>query len=166
MTITYRINFRDRLAWTIHHAMRSPVLLLIMGCPMGLFAFNFMRSLPADRSIAYRIGVTVFGVVLMSSVCLSIWLLLTVLIMISKKNKPLYCQRTLTVSDAGIATESEYDRSELKWTLVQKLARTRRHIFIYVNQNAAVVIPRRAFENAAQWDGFYEICRHRNDRKA
>ncbi len=158
MTITYRLSFWDRFAWTIYHTARSPIMLLIFACPLGLFAFNFMRSLPADRSAAYRIGVTAFGVVLMAAVFVSLWLVLVVLIMVSKKNKPLYCQRTLTVSDAGISTESEYDRSELKWTLVQRLARTRQRIFIYVNQQAAVVIPRRAFADAKQWDDFYEIC--------
>jgi len=79
--------------------------------------------------------------------------------MISRKNKPLYCQRILTVGDEGIITESEYGRSEIKWSLVQKLARTRKHIIMYLNQQSAIIIPHRAFESVTQCDTFYEICR-------
>jgi hypothetical protein len=45
--------------------------------------------------------------------------------------------------------------------MVQKLARTKKHIFIYLAQDSAVVIPRRAFESATQWEAFYELCKQR-----
>jgi len=42
--------------------------------------------------------------------------------------------------------------------MVQKLGRTGRHIFLYLNKDSAVIVPRRAFESESQWDGFYEFC--------
>jgi hypothetical protein len=89
------------------------------------------------------------------------WTAITVLTMISRRNKPLLCERTITLREDAFVTESEYGRSETRWTIVQKLARTRRHILVYVAQASALVIPRRAFASSAQWDAFYGYCRQR-----
>ena len=90
-----------------------------------------------------------------------LWLVITMLTMISRKNKTLTAQRTVTLGEDGFTTESVYGRSEYKWPVIQKLARTKGHVFLYFSQHSALVIPRRAFEGVAQWDAFYAYCRRK-----
>ena len=87
-----------------------------------------------------------------------------ILAMISRYNKTFYCQKTLSFGEDSILGESEYGKSETRWTVFQKLARTRNHIFLYVGQGTAVVIPRRAFNNSTQFDEFYEFCKRKTSR--
>ena len=54
----------------------------------------------------------------------------TVLGMISRRNKTFLTEHTITLGEDGFTSETQYSRSELKWSIVQKLARTRSCIFI------------------------------------
>jgi hypothetical protein len=83
------------------------------------------------------------------------------LTLISRKNKTLTAQRTVTLGEEGFVAESVYGRSEYKWPIIQKLARTRGHVFLYFSKASALVIPRCAFEGVAQWDAFYDYCRRK-----
>jgi predicted membrane protein len=163
MTITYRIGFRDRLAFAAYHLTRNPLILLMSAAMFLMVTFlnvvPVMRESSANTPLLLRVFVFVFIESLLFAIILVFWTVMTVITMISRKNKPLYCQRILTVGDEGIITESEYGRSEIKWSLVQKLARTRKHIIMYLNQQSAIIIPHRAFESVTQCDTFYEICR-------
>src|SRR5262249_11507836 len=89
------------------------------------------------------------------------WTVITLLTMISRRNKIFFCQKTMTLANDAFIGESQYGKSETRWTAVQKLARTRNHLFIYLGQELALVIPRRAFENTQQWDAFYNFCAER-----
>jgi len=170
MKITYRNGFLDRLAFAAYHLPRKPLLLLMTFGTFLFFTFESvlpaLRSLPADRSMVVRVILFVITELVLVMALVVFWTVITLITMISTKNKPLYCERALTVGDDAFVTESEYGRSETKWSLVQKLARTRTHIFMYLSQESAVIIPRRAFESATEWDTFYEICRRSKSRVA
>lgn len=125
-----------------------------------------MRATPADQPMAARIVGFIFAELLLASLIVAFLAVITILTMASRKNKPLYCQRKITVGDDVFGTESEYGRSEARWSLIQKLVRTRSHIFIFLSQQNAIVVPRRAFESADQWHRFYEICREGRGRVA
>lgn len=165
MTITYRNNFRDRLAFIAYHLLRNPATLVIA---IGAFLFftyetaiPAARSLPTDTPVFFQIIVFILIESLLVFFFVAVWAAFILLAMISRRNKPLYCKRTLTLQDEMYVTESEYGKSETRWQIVQKLVRTRAHIFMYVNQENAVVIPRRAFETPAQWNAFYDFCKQR-----
>ena len=165
MTITFRNTFGDRLAFVAYHLPRNPVILLMT---IGSLLFlTFTAVVPAARSVRpdlpefARVLAFVFVEMLLVLLLVAFWSLIIIVTMISRKNKTLICERTITLRDDAFATESQYGRSESRWPIVQKLARTRRHIFIYVNQSSAVVIPRRAFDSSARWDSFYDFCKQR-----
>jgi hypothetical protein len=168
MTITYRNGFRDRLAFAAYHLPRKPLIILMTVGILLFFTFESVlpaaHSASADKPMVVRVIAFIFVETLLVLFLVAFWAVITVITMVSTKNKPLYCQRALTVGDEAFVTESEYGRSETKWTLVQKLARTRSHIFMYLSQESAVIIPRRAFESRTQWDTFYDICRRNKDR--
>jgi hypothetical protein len=168
MKLSYRNTFRDRLAFAAYHLPRNPLFLLMT---IGFFLFVTFESLvPALRESSANQPVIVRGIafifveLLLALIIVAFWAVITVLSMISRKNKPMFCEKTITLGDDGYVAESQYGKSETRWTMVQKLARTRRYIFIYLSQDNAVVIPRRAFENSTQWDTFYDLCKQRTNR--
>jgi hypothetical protein len=165
MTLSYRNTIRDRLAFAAYHVPRNPLILLMtIGCFL-LITFTIMvpavRQVPEDRPAYAKMIAFIFVELLLALFMIAFWGVIILLSMISRRNKPLFCDKTITLGEEAFIGESQYGKSETRWTMVQKLARTRSHIFIYLNQENAVVIPRRAFENAAQWDTFYDFCKQR-----
>ena len=166
MTITFRNTFGDRLAFTRYHLARNP---LVIGISLILFLIvtfgsivPAVRETPAGKSVIVRAIAFVFIELLLVAFIIGFWTVITGLTMISRRNKPLTCEKTMTLGEDAFLIESEYGKSETKWTIVQKLVRTQNHIFMYVAQASAVVIPRRAFPDSAQWDAFYDCCRQRS----
>jgi len=125
-----------------------------------------VRSDPLDKPMIVRVIAFVLVELLLALLILTFWALITLLAIISRRNKPFYCERTLTLCDEVFVTDSQYGKSETCWPVVQKLARTRTHIFMYLSQESAVIVPRHAFESLAKMDAFYDFCRQRTDRAA
>ena len=163
MKITYRNTFRDRLAFAAYHLPRKPLMVLMTLGFLLVFTFQIavpgMRAMPPATSTLVRVLTFVIFEMMLIVALLVFWTLITLLTMISTKNKPLYCERTLTVNEQGFVVESEFGRSETKWSLVQKLGRTRNHILMYLSADSALIVPRRAFADAGQWNAFYEVCK-------
>ncbi|MCK4904833.1 YcxB family protein [bacterium] len=165
MTLSYRNTFRDQLAFILYHLLHTPFCLLFL---VGLcLIVTFGSVIPAVQRVST--DQPMFAVVIafiLIELLLALFffgfvVVFTILSMISRKNKTVFCEKTITLGEEAFVNESEYGKSETRWTIVQKLACTRRHIFIYLNQQAAIVIPRSAFESSEQWDAFYAICRQR-----
>lgn len=168
MTISFRNTIGDRLAFAAYHLPRNPLMILIIGGVFLLITFGSL--LPAAREdvthgIVEKAIIFIIADLAIAFLMISLLSLFILLAMISRKNKTLYCQKTITIGDDGLFGESEYGKSEMRWKTVQKLARTRKHILIYINSESAWIIPRRAFGNDADWNNFYEVCQ-RNRRQA
>lgn len=164
MTISYTNTFSDRLAFVRYHFPRSPLLLIFF---VGLILqFTFYCAVPAIPNEASKFvqvivfivleGIFIGGFILIISV-------VAILSLISRRNKTLLGARKITLGEEVIITESSFSRSEIKWPTIQKLARTSRYVFLYVNQASALVIPRRDFEPADQWEAFYAFCKRKTE---
>ena len=163
MTITYRNKFRDWLAFQAYCAPRNPIIILTS---VGFFLFaTFEVVLPATRQTAASVPLAacVVGFIVVELLIIAFILAflaaITIIPMIFPKDKLLYCERKVSIDDDAFYTESEYSRSETKWSVVRKLVRTRSYIFMFLSQHNALVVPRSAFEKADQWDAFYEVCK-------
>ena len=163
MTITYRNGFRDWLAFQSYCAPRNPIIILTS---VGFFLFaTFEVVLPATRETAASVPLAacVIGFIavelLIIAFILAFLAAITIIPMIFPGNKLLYCKRTLKTGDDTFFTESDYGRAETKWSVVQKLVRTRSHIFMFLGQHNALVVPRRAFDKADEWDDFFQVCK-------
>ena len=168
MTITYRIRFRDRVALNAYGLPRNPFIFFLNA---GLFLFlTFQLSVPAfraqppDQPLAVRVIVFAIVECVLAAIIIGFCAVAVILTLISRRNKKFYSQRTLTLGDDAFVSESEYSRSETKWSLVQKLVRTRNHIFIFLSGQNAVIVPRSPFESREQWDEFYETCKRNKSR--
>jgi len=162
MTIRYQSTFRDIMAFNFYHHPRTPVFI---GSYVVLIAFTsntiFQWMVPKNVDTALRI-LTFAVLELIALFCLTaVFVLSVVLSMVSRKNKTLFAEHTITLGEDSFTEETPYKKTEQKWAIVQKLARTKSYIFIYVAQHEAHIVPRRAFRDDAEWDAFYEYCRQR-----
>ncbi len=168
MKLTYRNTFYDRLVFSAYNLARNPVMIFLTVFCILLVTFGIIlpafRELPAGTSVFAKVVGFVFAEMLFLGGFLAFVGVFTTLSMISRKNKPLFCERTITLGEDGFIGESEFGKSEVRWATVQKLVRTRKYILIYLSQDSAVVVPRRAFENKTQWESFYDICSQRINR--
>jgi YcxB-like protein len=171
MSITYRNGFRDWLAFQAYCAPRNPIIILTS---IGFFLFvtsqivlPAMHETSASLPLAGCVIAFIFVELLLIAFILAFLAAITILPMISRKrNKLLYCDRKVSVDNDAFYTESEYNRSEVRWSVVRKMVRTRSYIFMFMGQHNAVVVPRRAFEEPAQWDAFYDLCKRVKSRAA
>lgn len=116
-----------------------------------------MRAAAGVPLVACVVGFILVELLLIAFI-LGFLALITILPMIFPRDKQMYCERTLSTGGEAFFTESEYSRSETKWSVVRKLVRTRSYIFMFLSQHNAVIVPRSAFEEETEWNTFYELC--------
>jgi hypothetical protein len=127
-----------------------------------MFSFVLFQSLPKDASITEKIIVFLMMEVVAFVILVMVFGFFTIIGMISRRNKTFYTDRTISLGEDGFISETPHSRSEMKWSIVQKLARTRSYIYIYVTQHSAHVVPRGAFQEIGEWDSFYEFCKRKS----
>jgi len=161
MKISYLNTFRDLLEFQLYHLQRSPgFIVLDLGC-VALLSYLFFPSSSEGIGLAPRLVGTVFFVAPFLLILLAVQLAIVALFLVSRRNKTLLTEHTITLGEDGFVEETSYARTDHKWLAVQKLSRTRRHLFIYVAQQGAHVIPRRAFRDEAEWNAFHLFCRRK-----
>ena len=163
MTIRYKNMFRDLMGFCFYHYPRSPIVIGTYGLGFVLLSSGILQALPTDITPVAKV-VTFLAMEFLAFLFIAgSFVVIVVLSMVSRRNKTLLTEHTITLGEGSFVEETAYNKTDHKWAGVQKLARTRRHIFIYVSQYAAHVVPRRAFQNDTEWDSFYEFCKQRID---
>jgi hypothetical protein len=161
MTIRYQNSFRDVIAFCFYHYPRAPVTIGSYGILFAVLSFIIFQALPKDGSVVTKIVLFAVMEVIAFSVLAAVLALSVVLSMVSRRNRTFLTEHTIVLGEQIFTEETVYNKTEQKWTSVQKLARTRRYIFIYLAQHMAHVVPRRAFRDDAEWDAFYDYCSQR-----
>jgi hypothetical protein len=166
MKISFRTKYRDVIAFNFYVIFCSPIFLglLVLVTIIGIKPnWQEVLRVSADRSLTFQLILFVilelFPLAMMSAI-LTLGLLLT---STSKKVKTVYTDRTIALGDDvrinfgddGITSESANSHTEIQWTAVQKLVRTRSHIFLFVTQRRNLVIPKRAFDSD---NAFNQFC--------
>jgi hypothetical protein len=167
MKITFRNTVRDKLAFAKYHVPRAPMVILIT---LGFFFFFTFESvvpgIPKDKSSAVQVFYFIFAEAMLAFLITAVWTVIILAGAISSKNMAFMAERTITLGEDSFISETSFAHSEYKWPMVQKLARTGSHIFLYLNKDSAVIVPRRAFESASQCDEFYDYCQSKTRRPA
>ena len=162
MIIRSRNTFCDIIAFCFYHYPRSPAVVISYGIAFAMFSFVIFQSLPNNAGITAKIIIFLMMEAVAFVILVMVFGFFTVISMISSRNKTLFTERTISLGEDGFISETPHSRSEMKWSIVQKLARTRSYIYIYVTQHSAHVVPRRAFQDAGEWDSFYEFCKRKS----
>jgi hypothetical protein len=156
--IRYENSFTDLLWFAAHRNRHSPVVLTVYALLAGYAFYVGYISNPRARSLAHLVAAVGVSVAIVGLLVI-VSAILIALAMASRENRTVLTEHTITLTDTGLLEETRFNRTEQKWAGVTRLARTRRHIFVYVSRDAAHVIPRRAFADAVACDAFYERLR-------
>ena len=160
MTIKFFNTFGDRLAYALYALPRNPFTALIM---VGTFVFfvwsALLPAIPAEGSVPHQTLTFILAEVFVAGVVIAFWVALVFVATLCNWNKLLRAERTVTLRNDLIFTETEFGKTEIKWNAIQKTARTRTRLFLCLGKDSAIVIPRRAFEKISQWEEFYEFCK-------
>lgn len=70
------------------------------------------------------------------------------------QNRSLFCRHRVAISSEGITDSGELGQTSTAWRAVERVANTGDHAFVYTNAMAAIIVPRRAFSSAAEFDRF------------
>jgi hypothetical protein len=82
--------------------------------------------------------------------------LIVILFNLRGSNPAIFTSHTVTLSDIGITEITPVSRSEQTWNSVHEIQHNRDFIFLYIQRNAAHVIPRSAFSSKENAEMFLQ----------
>jgi len=165
ITISYKNTFGDILRFWLYHQTRSPVTIGLLTVIVFMTSYFTITSIPRDEDLIVQLITFVVAEGFVLGLFFGLIGAVTVLSMISGKNKTLLTEHTITLQEDSFTVETTYSKTVSKWPSAQKLGRNKSYIFIYVSQHAAHVVPRRAFHDEDQWNAFYDFCKARMEPK-
>lgn len=167
MKISFRNTFRDLVNFNLYVMFHSPVVFIFTGiCVAFLTKPNWDAAMKAgdDHSLAFR--VILFTILELIPVAFMgiVTVIAMILGNISKMNKTVLTDVTHTFGEDAIHSESQYSKSEIMWTAVQKITRTKSYIYLFVMQSSAIVIPKRAFATQEAWEDLWKFCSEKKQK--
>ena len=66
---------------------------------------------------------------------------------------------TVSVTAEGISEQSSKQMALTRWLAVRDIQTVREHVFVMIDRNCGIIIPRRAFASAAEQDLFLDEIR-------
>jgi hypothetical protein len=156
MEITFRNNFWDVFEFNLYLLPRATTYRFVW--VFVIVAFSYIGfstasspefTTPLERVLSFVIAVG--GGVILLVLVIPVFLAICSLLMI--RDQPKECKLT-TISD-GIKAESPTSRSEIKWAGIRKIEKTDNHIYLFVSDISAIVVPKRAFPQPEGLRQFY-----------
>ena len=168
MMISYKLTEQDFIDFNVYHmnnskTMKKTVLMQRLFGPLSFIIGIFVAYKITDIPLWYW------------SICFAIaavlWFALypkmlerrirkQVKKMLSEgQNKILLSDTTLTVNEEGIKCTTEYNETNTKFSAINKVEITNKHIFVYNNAVSAIIIPLSAFETQNEVDKFHGFLR-------
>jgi hypothetical protein len=68
------------------------------------------------------------------------------------------------ISPTGVATQTAYETSFLRWPGIEEITCTSDHVFLYTAPQAAIIVPERAFADQVEFERFVEKANEFRDR--
>ncbi len=153
MRIEYELKYRDYLLFNVMHQLLSvPVQLLYGG-----FAVLIFFSALGDQSICARAYLAVLAYAAMWAV----QLLFNAFYLLFGKNRSLLTRHVVEIQDEAFYEETKYGRSYHYWPGLAKVISRPRFIAVYINANAAHIIPDRAFSSSLQRKEFLSALKEK-----
>jgi hypothetical protein len=152
--IHYSNTVKDMLAFQLSHAIRSPWHYVLFAG----WSYVWLSPVTEEWSYWSCLSCTVKYYGIFSVIIVVSFLLLSMapqfLRFLSKKHRASLGPKTISVSEAGVAEETDDSRSEYKWSAIQRVVRTERLVALYISPFLAHLVPRRAFDSNEAWQHF------------
>lgn len=154
MKVEFKTTFPDVMMFIWLHLTRSWVFLVLIGGMSVFLTWNACRETVMQHGrIIGVIAIFLAASVVFAGIFL-VGLTASILTALSRRNKTFMTDNTIELLEDKFLTENRYGKGENKWDIVQKIIKTRRYIVLYVTQSTGIVVPRRAFQKAEEWEAF------------
>lgn len=160
--VQYVNTLRDLVRFNVYHLPRMGVMQLLMAGLVAMHAWTFVplvSELPDPPAAKAFVFISTLIIMLACAVLLQ--LLFILLSYRPSRNRAILTEHTLQVTETGLVEKTKFNESTFAWTGIPKVAQNRSYIFVYVQQNMAHIIPKRAFATPAEAEHFFQSARNR-----
>lgn len=162
MTIRYKNSFSEVLMFYLHMFIRSPFVWGLFTLLTAVDAPEMWEAIWEEESDSVEVEpwvkVVVGALMIVGSFLMMFAMMFIILIASVGMDRRSRLERVVTLTDSALIEEIPFRRTEYQWQGMVRLRQTKSHLFIYNASTDAAIIPRRAFESDAQWEGFHEFC--------
>lgn len=162
MEVEFELAPEDHVALALYHQDNSPklrgsrrnavivlIIYLLGSLALGLFGPE------GSAMFAIIAGPVLLGILAFKTVpSLRRWLLLRRLAKSKDGDTHGSSRMRLALSPEGISQETPGFSGRHRWSGIQGVAKTKDHLFIFIDSSHAYVVPRRAFQSAGDFDAF------------
>lgn len=151
MRIKYQLKFRDNLIFIVFHQLLSIPIQLFCG---GMALFTIFSSLGV-RSVF-------IGAIMALLAYMAVWaiqLIFIIFYLCFGSYRSLLTNHIVEIHEDAFFDETKFSRSYHFWPGVTKVVNRIGYVAVYINANAAQIIPSRAFASPAQREEFVSIVR-------
>lgn len=170
MTLTYKLELEDWLAFSRFYRQTSPIvqkhvrrvklwLMFVISIMIFTTTMSERKGIDAVTIVATLAGMALFYL-FMSKVLDSSFEKQARKIYASEQNKALRQTTTLTIAPDHIASKSSLAESTIKWPMVEGIATTAEYVFIQLSASNPIVVPKRAFDSEEQRQQCIELLQH------
>ena len=169
MEVEYELTLDDLYAFQWRAAFDSPLgrrtaKKVYLGWFLALLLFAMVPAIGPDGFVISRVNFT-FLVIAFPIVALAQWFLERRLMgrairRLLKEEKPDRGQlgrHKVMLTEDGVVESTAVGESRTSWAGVDRIEQNPEYIFIYTSPAAAHVIPKRAFRDMQEAEGFYQI---------
>jgi hypothetical protein len=158
MILKYRLTARDLLAFNLYHFHRHPLMLLLMAGAVLPLLWRIYAVVSASGSGGVVVAKMLIAAGVLSLLVWVVLLIVVALTLATRLNSNVLTDHVLSLTGQGVVEETPNTRIETSWAGIQKIRRSRNHLFLYIAAHLAHVVPRRAFDSARSMNDAFELC--------
>ncbi len=152
MIVDFTNTLFDLVRFNLYHASRRGLSWAII---VG-FAF-FLNRTVSTESANVRIVTFFLFAIGMTVVLFTVTALIASVSYVPSKNRGVLGEHRLTLTAETLTEETPVSKGTWSWAGIPKVSRTSAYVFIYIQQNAAHIVPTRSFPSRAEADVFYQF---------
>jgi YcxB-like protein len=153
--IQFTLNRIDLVRFNVHHASRR----LLTWTIVVILAAMIARTVPTDFPLLVRIFFYVLILLLIAGVMFLATAAIAFVSYAKAKNRGVLGEHKLIITPEAITETTAVNSSTWSWSGVPNVSENGSYIFIYVQQNLAHIVPKRAFGSSAEAHQFYDVAR-------
>jgi hypothetical protein len=178
MEVEYELTPDDLYAFQWRAAFKSPIARragrkVYLYWFLALLLISALPAIGADGFVISRVNFT-FLLVAFPAVVLAQWylqrrLMRRAILQLLKAENPGKGQlgsHRVVLSEDGVVEKTAVGESRTSWAGVDRIEQNPEYVYIYTSPASAHVIPKRAFRNMQEAEGFYEFGRVRKEATA
>lgn len=160
MEINVNITRQDYIDFNVFYQFnkrRKEKLLMLIGFSFGLpFILNLIFQVPFYLiDFLYE----VLNVAIIYSLLMVIFIYISIFIYskLPSKTGVFLGPKKFVIAEEGFIEDSEINHNILKWSGIKSMDQNKNSIFIFIEFNAAQIIPKRYFKNSDEMNNFIQI---------